>query len=165
MEIADIKQLLEEKIGVGCILDEELQGLQPALVIHRDFIVPVCTTLKQNEKTWFDFLSCLSGVDYGVNNGFGVVYHLASIPYKTQLTLKVRLDDTRNTTGELPWVYSVSHVWRTADWHEREAYDLVGIFFRNHPDLRRILLPDDWQGYPLRKDYQDAETYHGIPIK
>jgi len=165
MEIADIKQLLEEKIGVGCILDEELQGLQPTLVIHRDFIVPVCTTLKQNEKTWFDFLSCLSGVDYGVNNGFGVVYHLASIPYKTQLTLKVRLDDTRNTTGELPWVYSVSNVWRTADWHEREAYDLVGIFFRNHPDLRRILLPDDWQGYPLRKDYQDAETYHGIPIK
>jgi NADH-quinone oxidoreductase subunit C len=59
---------------------------------------------------------------------------------------------------------SVSSVYKTAEWHEREAFDMVGVVFENHPDLRRILLPDDWEGYPLRKDYQTAETYHNIKI-
>jgi len=62
-------------------------------------------------------------------------------------------------------VPSVCSIWRTADWHEREAFDLMGIYFTGHPDLRRILLPDDWAGFPLRKDYEDAESYHGIMIK
>lgn len=163
MELSAIKNILQHKLGNDCIIDEELEGLQPALIIHKDYILNVCRELRENDKTWFDFLSCVSGIDYGVNEGFGVVYHLASIPYKTQLTLKVKLEDLRDTSV-LPSLDSVSTVWQTANWHEREAYDLVGIFFKGHPDLRRILLPDDWQGYPLRKDYKDAETYHGIPI-
>lgn len=163
MDLTKIKNILTSRFGNESIVDEELQGLQPALVIHRDFLRAVCKELKENQDTWFDFLSCISGVDYGVNEGFGVVYHLASIPYKTQLTLKVKLDNLRERST-LPSIDSVSTIWRTADWHEREAYDLVGIFFNDHPDLRRILLPDDWSGYPLRKDYQDAESYHGIPI-
>jgi NADH-quinone oxidoreductase subunit C len=64
----------------------------------------------------------------------------------------------------LPSFQSVSNIWRTAEWHEREAYDLLGIYFEGHPDLRRILLPDDWEGYPLRKDYLAAEEYKGIKI-
>jgi len=163
MELTNIKNILQQKIGDACIIAEESAGLQPALVIHKDFILEVCHELRDNKETWFDFLSCITGVDYGPNEAFGVVYHLASIPYKTQLTLKVRLESSREES-ELPWVESVSSVWRTADWHERETFDLMGIFFKNHPDLRRILLPDDWQGYPLRKDYKDAESYHGIPI-
>jgi len=92
------------------------------------------------------------------------VYNLASIPYQTQLMLKVEIENNRRFDN-LPEIPSVAAVWRTAEWHEREAFDLMGIFFTGHPDLRRILLPDDWQGYPLRKDYEDAETYHGIAIK
>lgn len=162
MELTNIKNILSSKFGQECIADEELQGLQPALIIHKDYIVAVCAELKENKETWFDFLSCISGVDYG-DEGFGVVYHLASIPYKTQLTLKVKLANIREEP-QLPIVESVSSIWRTAEWHERETFDLMGIFFDKHPDLRRILLPDDWQGYPLRKDYKDAASYHGIPI-
>jgi NADH-quinone oxidoreductase subunit C len=124
----------------------------------------VCHELRDNPKTYFDFLSCLTGVDYGVEAGrFGVVYHLASIPYQTQLTLKVSKENNRDL-NDLPTFPSVTYVYRTADWHEREAFDLVGIFFDGHPDLRRILLPDDWEGFPLRKDYKTAEFYKGIKI-
>ena len=93
-----------------------------------------------------------------------VIYNLTSIPYEHNLMLKVVVP--RNSNGStLPSVPSVAHVWRTADWHEREAFDLVGIHFDGHPDLRRILLPTDWVGHPLRTDYQEEEQYHGIKTK
>lgn len=159
-----IKSILREKFGEDVILLEEPEALQPALTVEAGRIADICLELRDNPATYFDFLSCLSGVDYGPESGeFGVVYHLASIPFKTQFVLKVRVAGSRDT-GELPAIPSVSHVWRTADWHEREAYDLVGIEFTGHPDLRRILLPDDWEGYPLRKDYKTAESYKGIKI-
>ncbi|GAA4309254.1 NADH-quinone oxidoreductase subunit C [Mucilaginibacter gynuensis] len=164
MSFDDIKLLLTEKFGTDVIIGEERTGLQPALLIAPDHIVEVCAELRNNPKTYFDFLSCLSGVDYGVEAGrFGVVYHLSSIPYKLQLTLKISVENDRNSE-ELPTFKSVSPVYRTADWHEREAYDMLGIFFEDHPDLRRILLPDDWEGFPLRKDYKAAEYYKGIKI-
>ncbi len=164
MGFEDIKALLINKFGEDIIVGEELTGLQPALIISPERITEVCLELRDNESTWFDLLSCLSGVDYGIEESmFGVVYHLASIPYKTQLTLKVRKYHDRNR-DELPSFPTVSSVWKTADWHEREAYDLLGICFEGHPDLRRILLPDDWVGYPLRKDYKVQEYYHGIKV-
>jgi NADH-quinone oxidoreductase subunit C len=164
MSFEDIKLLLSEKFGAEIIVGEELGGLQPALLIEPDRIVDVCLELRNNSNTYFDFLSCLTGVDYGVEAGkFGVVYHLASIPYKLQLTLKISIAHNRDGIN-LPTFKSLTSVYRTADWHEREAYDLVGIFFEGHPDLRRILLPDDWDGYPLRKDYKTAEYYKGIKI-
>jgi NADH-quinone oxidoreductase subunit C len=164
MSFEDIKLLLTDKFGDSIIVGEETSGLQPALLIDPDRIVEVCLELRNNSKTYFDFLSCLTGVDYGVEAGrFGVVYHLASIPYKLQLTLKISKEHDR-TGDELPVFKSITSVYRSADWHEREAYDLVGIFFEGHPDLRRILLPDDWEGYPLRKDYKTAEFYKGIRI-
>jgi NADH-quinone oxidoreductase subunit C len=164
MNFADIKTILIEKFGEGIIVGEETAGLQPALLIDPDRIADVCLELRDNPKTYFDFLSCLSGVDYGVDaNRFGVVYHLASIPYQTQLTLKISKENGRNT-NELPTFPTVSSVYKAADWHEREAFDMEGIFFEGHPDLRRILLPDDWEGYPLRKDYKTAEYYKGIKI-
>jgi NADH-quinone oxidoreductase subunit C len=164
MSFEDIKSLLTERFGAEVIVGEETTGLQPALLIAPDQIAEVCLELRNNPKTYFDFLSCLTGVDYGAEaNRFGVVYHLASIPYKTQLTLKISKENDRNEEN-LPSFPSVVSVYKTADWHEREAYDMVGIFFEGHPDLRRILLPDDWEGFPLRKDYKTAEYYKGIKI-
>jgi NADH-quinone oxidoreductase subunit C len=164
MSFEDIKLLLVNKFGTEVIEGEETGGLQPALLIAPDLIADVCLELRNNSKTYFDFLSCLTGVDYGVDaSKFGVVYHLSSLPYKTQLTLKISKEHDRST-GIDPIFKSITSVYRTADWHEREAYDLVGIFFEGHPDLRRILLPDDWEGYPLRKDYKTAEYYKGIKI-
>jgi len=160
----DIKLLLIKKFGEDVIAGEEIGGPQPALLINPDHITAVCLELRNNPQTYFDFLSCLSGVHYNDDsNRYGVVYNLASIPFKTQLTLKVSKPHDRDSTV-LPEFYSVTSVYRTADWHEREAYDLLGIFFVGHPDLRRILLPDDWEGFPLRKNYQAAEYYNGIKI-
>src|ERR1700761_3448905 len=164
MSFEDIKLLLTEIFGADIIVGEETTGLQPALLIAPDRIVEVCLELRNNPKTYFDFLSCLTGVDYGTEtNRFGVVYHLSSIPYKSQLTLKISTAHDRGG-DTLPTFKSIISVYRTADWHEREAYDLTGIFFEGHPDLRRILLPDDWEGYPLRKDYKTAKYYKGIKI-
>jgi NADH-quinone oxidoreductase subunit C len=164
MMFNDIKLLLTEKFGEAVITGEETGGLQPALLINPDNIEAVCLELRNNPKTYFDFLSSLSGVHYnGEDNRYGVVYHLASIPYKIQLTLKVSKPHN-GESAELPEFKSITSVYRTADWHEREAYDLFGIFFVGHPDLRRILLPDDWDGFPLRKDYKNAEYYKGIKI-
>ena len=164
MTFQHIKLLLIRKFGEGIVVGEETTGLQPALHINPDQIAEVCLELRNNPETYFDFLSSVTGVDYGAEAGkFGVVYHLASIPYKTQLTLKVSRVNGRDP-NDLPSFPSVTSVYKTADWHEREAYDLVGIYFEGHPDLRRILLPDDWEGFPLRKDYKNAEFYKGIRI-
>jgi NADH-quinone oxidoreductase subunit C len=164
MSFEEIKNLLLEKFGADIIVGGETGILQPALLIAPDAIKAVCLELRNNPKTYFDFLACLTGVDYGVESGrFGVVYHLTSMPYQLQLTLKISREHDRNS-DDLPSFPSVASVYRTADWHEREAYDLVGIFFEGHPDLRRILLPDDWEGFPLRKDYKTAEYYKGIKI-
>ncbi|HEY9000222.1 MAG TPA: NADH-quinone oxidoreductase subunit C [Mucilaginibacter sp.] len=164
MNLEEIKSILIQKFGESVIVGEETTGLQPALLIDPDRIADVCLELRDNPKTYFDFLSCLSGVDYGIEaSRFGVVYHLASIPYQTQLTLKVSKENNRDLDN-LPTFPSISSVYHSADWHEREAFDMEGIFFEGHPDLRRILMPDDWEGYPLRKDYKNAEYYKGIKI-
>ena len=164
MNFEDITELLTEKFGADVIEAAELPGLQPALHIKPALITAVCKELRDNANTYFDFLACLSGVDYGVEESkFGVVYHLTSIPFKTSVTLKVSKKHGRSNDS-LPSFLSVSSVWRAADWYEREAYDLLGISFENHPDLRRILLPDDWVGHPLRRDYVNLEYYKGIKV-
>ncbi|AMR33230.1 NADH dehydrogenase [Mucilaginibacter sp. PAMC 26640] len=164
MSFDDIKLLLTEKFGETVVTGEERTGMQPALLIDPDKIVAVCLELRNNLRTYFDFLSCLSGVDYGVEDGrFGVVYHLSSIPYNLQLVLKISRSNSRDLE-DLPSFPSITSVYRAADWHEREAFDMYGIYFEGHPDMRRLLMPDDWEGFPLRKDYQNAEYYKGIKI-
>jgi len=117
--------------------------------VNRDHIVAVCAYLKSAPETSFDFLADLSGVDRGPEEEprFEVNYHLFSTTKYHRLRLKILLSD------EDPHVPTVTGVWRTANWHERETFDLFGVVFVGHPDLRRILLPDDWQGYALRKDF------------
>jgi len=127
--------------------------------IHAEDLVAVCTALHENPSTYFDMLSCLTGIDNGAEKGtMEVVYTLYSIPYNLHLTLAVTLP------REKPVIDSVSAIWKTADWHEREAFDMYGIVFTNHPDLRRILMPADWEGHPLRKDYQHQEYYRNIKV-
>jgi len=118
-------------------------------MVPREHIQAVCSQLKNSPEARFDFLADLCGVDRGPEEEprFEVNYHLFSTTIHHRIRLKVLLteDDLR--------VPTVTDVWRTANWHERETFDLFGIIFDGHPDLRRILLPDDWQGYALRKDF------------
>lgn len=119
------------------------------VLVAREHIVDLCAALKSNPETSFNFLADLCGADRGVEEEprFEVNYHLFSTTKHHRLRLKVTLND------DDVHVPSVTSVWRTANWHERETFDLFGIVFDGHPDLRRILLPDDWQGYSLRKDF------------
>ena len=115
--------------------------------------------LKDTQELLFDSLVNLSAVDEQKDSLLSIFYHLESTKLKHKITLKVSTD--RNT----PEVASVFEVWRGSDWHEREAYDLFGIKFLNHPNLRRILMPYDWDaGYPLRKDYENPEFYQGMKV-
>jgi NADH/F420H2 dehydrogenase subunit C len=118
------------------------------LLIPANKMHDLALELRNGQEFAFDFLSCLSGVDYGKQ--LAVVYHLNSTRYKHALVLKVKTDDRVN-----PCFDTVYDIWRTAEFHERETYDMFGIRFNNHPDLRRIFLDEDWKGYPLRKDYVD----------
>ncbi|MDX6529925.1 MAG: NADH-quinone oxidoreductase subunit [Blastocatellia bacterium] len=122
---------------------------ETTIIVPREYIFAACTFLKSAHDLEFNFLADLCGFDRGPEEDprFEVNYHLFSTTKHHRVRLKVVLseDDIHVST--------VSTIWRTADWHERETYDLFGVIFDGHPDLRRILLPDDWQGHALRKDF------------
>jgi len=140
------------------LLEEKATGVHdPYARVAPDAIRDVCMFLRDDEKLGFDSLMCLSGVDY-TGGKLGVVYHLHSMKHGHKITFKV------DVTATNPQCRSVESVWKSANWHEREAFDLFGIEFEGHPDLRRILLPYDWEGFPLRKDYQLPEFYHGMKV-
>lgn len=139
------------------IVDEN--SFPKAIKISDKDLVHVCENLHRHDKSYFDMLSCLTALDNGPEaNTMELIYNLYSIPYGHHLTLKVILQ------RELPEVNSVSHIWKTANWHEREAFDMFGIIFTNHPDLRRILMPADWEGFPLKKDYKQQQYYRNIKL-
>jgi NADH-quinone oxidoreductase subunit C len=130
-----------------------------AIRIHAADLVNVCSNLHRSENTFFDMLSCVTAVDNGPELAtMEIIYNLYSIPYDKHLALKITL--ARDT----PLADSVSGIWKTAEWHEREAFDMFGIQFNGHPDLRRILMPADWEGHPLRKDYKQQDYYRGIKL-
>jgi len=157
MTTVEIFGLLKEKFG-DAILESKTEGVpSPYVAVAPHSVLNVALFLRDNEQTRFDVLMCLSGMDYMAGK-FGVVYHLDSMPLRHKLTLKVHL------TAENLHVQSVESVWKTADWHEREAFDMYGIVFDGHPDLRRILMPDDWEGYPLRKDFKVPQYYNGMKV-
>ncbi len=117
------------------------------VVVDKDKIAEVCHFLRDDPKLRFNYLSDVCGVDYFPKDPrFEVVYHLYSIPFKYRIRLKCRLNE-----GER--VPTVVGIWKTANWHERETYDMYGIVFEGHPDLRRIYLSEEFEGYPMRKDY------------
>lgn len=147
-----------KRISAEVITDEK--SSPKAIVIPAEDLVKVCTELHQNPDTYFDMLSCLAGIDNGIQaNSLEVIYNLYSIPFNIHLMVRVMLP------RENPVIDSVTSIWRTADWHEREAFDMLGIKFTGHPDLRRILLPADWEGFPLRKDYHHQEYYCNVKVE
>ena len=146
---------LHERFGER-IVSYSATAVDPYIVSDVPVLHAVGTYLRYDSAMQFDSLMCLSGVDYGPGKSLGVVYNLHSTTFRHKITLKVEVP---RHDGVVP---TVSDLWHTAEWHEREAYDLFGMRFEGHPDHRRILLPDDWEGHPLLKDYQVQEFYHGI---
>ena len=169
----DFLSRLKDKFG-DKIAGSNFEAIDPWVVVAPEGLVEVCTYLRDEPDLRFDMLSCISGVDFFEPDPkkaakldwephVEVVYHLWSVPHKVSLVLKVMLPRYKgDVEGELPEVPSVAGVWSGADWHEREVYDLSGVYFTGHPNLRRILCPEDWVGHPLRKDYEMPLEYHGI---
>ena len=173
MTSADIIARLESQFGAR-LKAKNLEAIDPFIVVEPADLVDVCRFARDDRQLRFESLNCISGVDYleldpkkvpkaGFEPHLEVVYHLQSISLNHRLVIKVMLPRWKdNKPGELPEVPSVTSLWKTADWHERETYDLCGVRFVGHPDLTRILLSDDWEGHPLRKDYEFPLEYHGI---
>ncbi len=138
-----------------------LEGPSPFAVVAPDAILEVAAFCKAEPELLLHNLMCLSAVDFPKETPprIEVVYHLFSYEQRHSFALKVFLP------RENPEVQSVELVWSVANWHEREAFDMFGVRFLGHSDLRRILLPDDWEGFPLRKDWVDPEFYNGMRVK
>lgn len=155
----EIFQLLKDNFPESNLELKTDQPTEPVLLVSPNEIDKMSVFLHDNQELQFDSLVLLSGVDEVKANLLSVYYHIESTSIKHKIVLKVVTDRSN------PEVNSVTSVWKGADWHEREAYDMYGIKFTNHTDLRRILMPYDWEaGYPLRKDYENPEFYQGMKV-
>ena len=158
MEAVNIHQRLVAEFGER-VSGADLEVSDPWVVIEPAAIVDVVRFLHDEEELRFDALSNQSGVDYKDEGCIEVVYHLYSYPHRHAIVLKVR------TPREQPSIPTVESVWKAANWLEREIYDLFGVVFTGHSDLRRLLMPEDWVGHPLRKDFVEPDEYHGISTR
>jgi NADH-quinone oxidoreductase subunit C len=174
MTAADVATLLQSEFAAG-VTGVAQDGPELSVTVEAEKLVEVCRFLRDDPRLKFEILNDISGVDYletdpkkvakaGFEPHLEVVYHLSSFSFPgRRFTLKVVLPRWKDgVAGQLPEVPSLVGVWKTADWQEREVYDLVGVLFTGHPNLVRILLGDDWVGHPLRKDYEFPLEYHGI---
>ena len=171
--VEEIFNLLKEKFGDSIIELVSNVPVEQVITVNSLEMDKIGLFLRDEPELQFDSLLCLSGVDdangksekgedgsTNIEGGtLSVYYHFESTKLGHKVALKV------STPRENPQAASIAGIWRHADWHEREAFDMVGIIFLNHPDLRRILMPYDWDaGYPLRKDYKNPEFYHGMKV-
>jgi len=153
MDATAIFELLQQRHGAA-VLSVVTDNPSPYILVDKSAMAEVAATLKNDGALAFDFLQSVSGLDTG--DKLVCVYHLFSYPHRHAIVLKAEIayDDTK--------IASVVPQWPAANWLEREQLDLFGIEFEGHPDPRRIMLPDDWVGHPLRKDYAPQSDYHGI---
>jgi NADH-quinone oxidoreductase subunit C len=156
MTTTEIARLLQEKFGKR-ILASFPDDKHPRIHIHADDWREIAEFLIRDPRLQLDWLQSLSGVDYVADEKMACVFDLYSYDLGHIFAVKVF------TPRETPHMPTVSDLWPAADWQEREVFDMFGIIFDGHPDLRRILCAEDWEGFPLRKDYQFPREYHGIP--
>ena len=154
MEAVRIYDRLKEKFGAGILEVKSEKALDPFCVADPNALVDIARFLRDDGELAMDCLSNESGVDY--KDRVEVVYHLFSYQHRHSAVLKVKLP------RENPAVKTLEGVWKSANWMEREIFDLVGVNFEGHSDLRRLLMPEDWVGHPLRKDFVEPLEYHGI---
>jgi len=174
MTFQEMLQRLAAEFNSEVLLDAHTESKDPWIEVATEHVETVAHFLKYDPSLKFDSLCDLTGVDYlepdpklaakfPFEPHLEVVYHLQSIQFKHRIVMKVKLPRWKgDVEGQLPEVPSVSKIWAIADWHEREAFDLVGIHFTGHPNLVRILCVEDWVGHPLRKDYAFPLEYHGV---
>jgi NADH-quinone oxidoreductase subunit C len=155
MKPHEIAALLAEKFDKK-ILESKTDVLNPWSLVDPAAISEICNFIRFDDRLNMDHLELLGGVDY--QDRLEVVYILYSMKLHHRYTLKC------NLPREAPKIQTVETVWSVANWHEREAFDMFGIEFEGHSDLRRILCPDDWEGYPLRKDYKIPKSYNDMPV-
>ena len=153
MTFDDIVKFLESQAaGKVSKIDQK-----EAIFVLPENWIEVSMLLKNELDLDFNYLMCISSYDKGDGRIYGVAYNLFSTAKNHYLEVRIEVDDGIN-------IPSVVSLWKTADWHEREAYDMMGISFEGHPDLKRILLSDDWEGHPLRKNFKEPDYYHGMPV-
>ena len=142
LKAADITSIIEQR---------------EAILVSPDNWNEVSMLLKNESDLDFNYLMCISSYDKGDGKIYGVAYNLFSTSKNHYLEVRVEAEDGIS-------IPSVVNLWQTANWHEREAYDMMGIHFEGHPNLKRILLSDDWEGHPLRKNFKEPDYYHGMPV-
>ena len=149
----DIRKLIDSKMGEKSHMTEQNE----VLFVLPEHWIEVATLLKNESELNFNYLMCISSYDKGDNKTYGVAYNLFSTINNHYLEIRVEVGNGQS-------IPSVSDLWQTANWHEREAYDMMGMHFEGHPDLKRILLSEDWEGHPLRKNFKEPDYYHGMPV-
>lgn len=157
---SELSQLINSNVSGASATHEARECGDDVIFVSKDHILPVCQFLKTAQGYEFNVLQVITGADY--EDRLEVSYILASFLNNLELILKVKLP--KESKDAVPEIESVTSVWKAANFQERECYDMVGVRFLNHPDHRRLLCPDDWEGWPLRKDYEVAETYNGMEI-
>lgn len=158
LDATEIHRRLRAQLG-SHVSETLSEGQWPTCEIRSSAVAEACRWLRDEPELRFDCLSNLSGVDRKEAGEIEVVYHLYSYAKRHQIALKAstpRLD---------PVLPTVCEIWPIANWLERECFDLLGVRFAGHPDLRRILMPEDWVGHPLRKDFVEPDEYHGISTR
>ena len=153
----EIFEYLKQQFGENDLEYQVADAGEPVILVGASVVREVMKFLRDDEQLRFDVLMCLSGVHYPDEEAVGVTYHINSTTSETSLALKVKVPLAD------PNIPSVESVWKTANWHEREAWDMVGVKFKDHPNHLRILCAEDWEGHPLRKDYVQQEFYNGMP--